>query len=93
MNRYSAIVLLVVLAVTSPLSAATVAYLDIGQRREYALDNIMDPGQVLRGHVSVKDAIGNHSVVLLWRDAFGRVAGADTVRTGPPLFAAELLIN
>jgi hypothetical protein len=85
----SLFLLLVILLTALPLSAARVAYLDISQRREYSLDNVMDQGQVLRGHVSVKEASGPHQVVLLWRDAFGRVAGSDTVTVDAPLYSAD----
>ncbi len=88
-----ALLCVALLLTTLPLAAARVAYLDIAQRREYALDNIMDPGQLLKGHVSVKDASGAHQVVLLWRDAFGRVAGADTVSVNAPLYAADFEIE
>jgi len=72
--------------------AAQVAHIEISQEREYVPHNIMQPGQVLHGHVSLKDATASHTVCLLWRDAYGRIAGTDTVIAAPPLFAADFSI-
>ncbi|MEA1997473.1 MAG: hypothetical protein U9N45_07525, partial [Gemmatimonadota bacterium] len=71
--------------------APRVVYIDIAPRREYVLHEFLEPGQVLKGHVSVEGATASagHQVCLLWRDAYGRIAGADTVRVGPPVTAAD----
>jgi len=69
-----------------------VSFIDVAQRHEYQKHNYFEPGQTLRGHVSVADAAGKHTVALLWRDAYGRIAGADTVLVQPPVAAADFSI-
>ena len=86
------LILLFFIPLVSSALAAQVAHIEISQQREYVPNNIMEPGQVLRGHVSLKDASSSHTVCLLWRDAYGRVAGADTVQVTGPLFAADFSI-
>ncbi|MEA2062999.1 MAG: hypothetical protein U9P14_04825, partial [Gemmatimonadota bacterium] len=84
-------------ALSMPAAAASaagprVSYIDIAQTHEYQTHNLYEPGQVLRGHVSVADATGSHTVALLWRDTYGRIAGADTVIVSPPVAAADFSI-
>ncbi|HUU27798.1 MAG TPA: beta-galactosidase trimerization domain-containing protein [archaeon] len=74
------------------LAAPRVAYIDIAPLQEYLPHKIYEPGQVCRGHVSVEEASGSHTVCIFWLDAYGRISGADTVQVGPPVFSADFSI-
>ena len=73
-------------------AAPRVSFINVAQRHEYQKHNLFDSGQLLRGHVSIAEATGGHTVALLWRDAYGRIAGADTVQVAPPVAAADFTI-
>lgn len=77
----------------SSLRAAEVGYIDIAQVHEYQYHNIYEPEQLLKGHVSLTGTSGRHSVILLWRDSYGRIAGADTVTVSAPLAGAGFSIR
>jgi hypothetical protein len=84
--------LLTLLIATYLTAAPQVRHIDLAQRHEYQQNNYFDPGQLLLGHVSVAEATGRHTVALIWRDAYGRIAGADTVQVASPVAAADFSI-
>ncbi|RKY23002.1 MAG: hypothetical protein DRP79_09870, partial [Planctomycetota bacterium] len=93
MNKFFGILTLCVLFLVPCAWGARVAFLDIAPRREYQHHNFFEHDELLRGHVSLEQASGIHTVCILWRDAYGRIAGADTVQVGPPVYGADFSIR
>ena len=67
--------------------------MDIQQVREYLPDNIMEPGEVLHGRVSLSASGETHVVAVRWFDAFSRLAGVTEVTVVPPARGADFFIR
>lgn len=80
------------LILVSSLHAAEVTHIDVRQVREYIPHNILEPGEVLNGRVSLRDLTGTHQITVRWMDAYDRCAGAVEVEASPPASGVDFAL-
>jgi len=69
-----------------------VSHIELNQARDYISENIMEPGEVLHGRISLKGMTDGNQVTVQWIDTFGRIAGENIAVAAGPVPAIEFNI-